>query len=90
MRTGLFTHEAKLTHQAAHLEPPQMLTVLTHDRQDAAAARGTATFREQFIDATAQPKPLNIRRAAPKTLGVVTRAGDFKHFAQPINRLMDT
>ena len=37
----------------------------------------------------AQPKPFNIRRAAPKALGVVARTSDFKQLAQPIDWLMD-
>jgi len=66
-----------------------LLTVITHHRQDAAAARSAATLREQFIDPTVQPKPLNIRSPATETLSVATRADDFKHLVQPINRLMD-
>ncbi|GID08449.1 hypothetical protein TMM008_56510 [Pseudomonas sp. 008] len=46
-------------------------------------------MREQLAHPAAQPKPFNIGRAAPKALGVVARAGDFKQLAQPINRLMD-
>ena len=72
-----------------YLESAQLLTVITHHRQDAAAARSAATLREQFIDPTAQPKPLNIRSPATETLGVETRAGDFKHLAQRISRLVD-
>jgi len=66
-----------------------LLAIFLHHRHDAAAAGSASTLREQFIDPTAQPKPLNIRSSAPETLGAVTRTGDFKHFAQPINRLVD-
>ena len=44
---------------------------------------------EQLVHPTAQSKPLNVRSSAPETLGVITRACDFKHLAQPINRLVD-
>ena len=47
-------------------------------------------LREQLADPTTQSEPFNIGRAAPQALGVVTRAGDVKHLAQPINRLMGT
>ena len=89
MGAGLFTDQIKLTHQATHFEPTELLTVVPHQRQDAAAARSAATLREQLAHPAAQPKPLDIRRAPSKALGVVTRTGDFKHLAQPINRLMD-
>jgi hypothetical protein len=88
MGAGLFADLIKLAHQATHFESTELLTVFTHQRQDAATARRAATLREQLTDATTQSKPFNIGRAAPQALGVVTRASDAKHLAQPINRLM--
>jgi hypothetical protein len=89
MRAWLLADEIKLTHQTAHFEPAELLTILTHQREDATAAGGTATLRKQFTHPAAQSKSLNIRSPASETPGVVTRAGDFKHLAQPINRLVD-
>jgi hypothetical protein len=44
MRTWLFADEVKLTHQAAHFEPTELLTIVTHQRENATAAGSTATL----------------------------------------------
>ncbi len=87
VRAGLFADQTKLAHQATHFESTKLLTVFTHQREDAAAASSATTLREQFIDATTQSKPFNVGCAAPQALGVVARASDVKHLTQPINRL---
>jgi hypothetical protein len=75
-------------HQAAHFETTEFLTVVSHQRQDAATAHSAATLRKKFTDTTTQSKSFNIGRSAPQALGVVTRAGDVKYLARPINQIM--
>jgi hypothetical protein len=53
--------------QAAHFESTELLTVVTHQRQDAAAARSTTTLREQLAHPTAQPKLFDIWRDSQST-----------------------
>jgi len=72
MRTWLFADEIQFTHQAAHFEPTELLTIVTHQRENAAAARSTATLRKQLAHSTAQPKPFDIRRSALEALSVIT------------------
>ncbi|MNF92665.1 hypothetical protein D3C84_753150 [compost metagenome] len=44
MRTWLFAHEVKLTHQAAHFEPTELLTIVTHQREKTTTAGSTAAL----------------------------------------------
>jgi hypothetical protein len=62
----LFTDQVQFPHQASHLEPPHLLAVFLHQRHDAAATGGASTLRKQFVDSTAQPKPLNVLSSAPE------------------------
>lgn len=56
----VFTDQHQFLHQASHLEPSNLLAVFLHHRHDAAATGGASTLRTQFVDSTAQPKPLNV------------------------------
>ena len=44
MRTWLFADEVKLTHQAAHIESTELLTIVTHQRENAPTAGSAATL----------------------------------------------
>jgi len=44
MTTWLLTDEINLTHQAAHFEPTDLLTIVTHQREKVTVAGSTTTF----------------------------------------------
>ena len=84
MRTALFADQV----HPAHLESPDLHTLLIYHQHDAPAARSASALRKQLFHAATQDYPFGIRIPTFPAVRVVARSGDLKYRAQRINRLL--